>query len=93
MCHDIISGATETTHPFGEIFRKKLNDLDYADLAKSWSLVDFLMTEHRDTFPTYIQKVRGYPDDEAAFRDIFGWSLNDLEGKWKDYVLKNYPTK
>jgi hypothetical protein len=93
VCHDIIAGATETTHAFGDIFRKKLNDLDYADLAKSWSLVDFLITEHRDQFHEYLQKVRGYPDDETAFREIFGWSINDLESKWKDYVLKTYPKK
>ncbi len=93
VCHDIIAGASEKPHPFIEIFQKKLNDLDYADLAKSWSLVDFLMTEHREQFDEYLRKLRGYPDDETAFREIFGWSSEDLEGKWKDYVLKNYPNK
>ena len=56
-------------------------------------MVDFLITEHRDQFHEYLQKVRGYPDDETAFREIFGWSINDLESKWKDYVLKTYPKK
>jgi hypothetical protein len=90
VCLDICDGVTEKPYPYTELWRKKLNDLDYADLAKSYSLVDFLITEHLETFKKFLQTLATQPDEEIALKTAFGWTAEDLDRHWKEYVLANY---
>ncbi len=91
VCFDIIDGALDDAHPFAELVSKSLNQLDFADLAKSWSLVDFLMREHNEKFRTFIADLRKYQgSSEETLRQVFGWTGEDIDKHWKEYVLANY---
>lgn len=94
ICFDVIDGALDEPHPFVELCRKKLNQLDYADLAKSWSILDFLSKEHREDFARFCAAHRTTGgDSEAALRNVFGWSCEELDERWADYVRENYSRK
>lgn len=92
VCFDIIENRIDdgVPHEYSELITKGLNRLDFADLAKSWSIVDFLMKEHRDEFRTYVQSVGKYKDEEECLKKVFGWSGADLDKHWEEYVRANY---
>jgi len=90
VCFDIIEGRTDKPHPFSELIKKDTNSLDFADLAKSWSLVEFLMKEHPAEFKQYAQSLRGYKDEEECLKKVFGWSGEELDDLWEEYVKNNY---
>ncbi len=90
VCFDLIDGRLEQPHPWIEIIKKDLNKLDYADLAKSWSIVDMLMKEHPEEFNRYVLECRKYKNEEECLQAVFGWTSEDLETKWKEYVTSHY---
>lgn len=69
-----------------------LAELNGAETVKGWSLIDFLVTEHREKFIEFMQKLRGQKqdEDEKVLREVFGWSWDDLDAKWKVYARSSY---
>jgi hypothetical protein len=90
ICHDIIAGRFETKHPWNEIRVKNLNALDYVDLAKCWSMVDFLMTEKREEFKEFLKICGTVEDEEEAMRKALGMDGHALDQAWEQFVLANY---
>lgn len=90
VCFDLIDGRLEQPHPWAEIIKKDLNKLDYADLAKSWSIVDMLIKEHPEQFNQYCLECRNYKNEEECLQKVFGWTSEDLETNWKEYVTAHY---
>ena len=64
-------------------------ELDGAETVKGWSLTDFLLAEHREAFGRFIEALRG-KDVEAAAKEAFGWTLPELDERWRAYVRANY---
>jgi hypothetical protein len=72
-----------------EVFKcKDWAELDGAEAVKAWSMVDFLVVEHRERFMEFLSKIRGQKEDEdeKALLDVFGWTLEDFDLRWKAYV-------
>lgn len=90
VCLDIIDGALESSYPYVELIQKNTNQLDFADLSKSWSIVDFLMREHREEFKKYIGLLRQVQDEEQAMKKALGWTGEEFDAAWKDYVGRTY---
>ncbi len=69
-----------------------LAELSGGETVKGWSLIDFLVTEHREKFIDFMQKLRGtkQTDDEKILQEVFGWSWDDLDAKWKAYARSSY---
>ncbi len=66
-----------------------LAELDGAETVKAWSLVDFLLVEHREKFIELCKALKeGKP--EEALKSAFGWSVADLDQRWKVYVKSSY---
>jgi len=74
---------------------RKLSELKGGDPVKAWSLVDFLATEHREKFIEYMQKLRASKEDEdeATLQSVFGWTLQELDNRWKIYARSAYAEK
>ena len=64
-------------------------ELDGAEAVKAWSLTDFLLAEHPDSFKRYIEALAVLSVEEAL-KQAFGWTLPELDQRWKDYVRTNY---
>ncbi len=91
LCWDMIEGRLETgTHPWNELRKKDLNALDYADLAKSWSMVDFLMNEKKEELKKFLAICAQHKDEEDALRAAFGFDGLELDKQWEAYVRANY---
>jgi hypothetical protein len=70
--------------------RTNFGEFDGADAVKSWSLVEFLLGQHREKFIIFLQQFREGKDVEAALKEVWGWSINDLDYRWKQYVRIAY---
>lgn len=66
-------------------------DLDGAETVKAWSLCDFLIAEHKERFIELMQDLKSQKDTgETSFTKIFGWSLAELDAKWKSWARVTY---
>lgn len=65
-------------------------ELDGAEAVKAWSLVEFLLAEHRDKFIDFCKALGEDKDVETALKTAWGWSPADLDQKWKQYVKMAY---
>ncbi len=69
----------------------KWSELDGAETVKAWSVVDFLLTEHKEKFIEFMQAQKSEKDSgEAAFKKVWGWSIADLDTKWKAWARSAY---
>ncbi|HKS17345.1 MAG TPA: hypothetical protein VJU16_08535 [Planctomycetota bacterium] len=76
-----------------EVFKcRELAEFSSEEVVKSWSMIDFLITEHREKFMTYMSKIRGQKEDEdeKALMEVFGWTLDDFDLRWKTYARSSY---
>ncbi|HTF56514.1 MAG TPA: hypothetical protein VK661_04590 [Planctomycetota bacterium] len=79
--------------PILEVFKcHDLAEFSGEEVVKAWSLVDFLLTEHREKFMVFLSKIRGQKEeeDEKALQEVFGWSLDDFDVRWKTYARASY---
>ncbi|MCB9882619.1 MAG: hypothetical protein H6834_12585 [Planctomycetes bacterium] len=105
LCLEMIRGGSDKPmKTFYQLSHTKLNDLDFRDLARCWSLVHWLTSAHQEKFIAFIRDLRKIEkaesdrDDTEAFRrlmerkvkKVFGWSLEQLDEEWKQWVLANY---
>lgn len=80
--------------PYVSISRKDLNALNGDDLAKGFTLVDWLMKKKRTEFTTFLTSIKEGNDEKTmqgdALKKAFGWSWDDLEKNWQEWGLKNF---
>lgn len=74
------------------VLRSTLNELDQTRLVKAWSVLDFLMTMHRERLPELLEALEKDPRDpgDGAFRKVFGWTVEMLEAEWRAYTRRAY---
>jgi len=70
--------------------RTNFGEFDGADAVKSWSLVEFLLAQHREKFIGFLQQFKEGKDVDAALKDAWGWTINELDYRWKQYVRVAY---
>jgi len=70
--------------------RTNFGEFDGADAVKAWSLVEFLLAQHRDKFIVFLQQFKDGKDVETALKEAWGWTVSDLDYRWKQYVKIAY---
>ena len=65
-------------------------ELSGAEAVKSWSLVEFLLAEHREKFIVFLKAIGEQKDIDGAFKSAWGWSTADFDQRWKSYVKMAY---
>jgi hypothetical protein len=76
-----------------EVFKcKEIAELSGSETVKGWSMIDFLITEHRERFIEFLSKLRGQreEDDEKTLKEVFGWTLEDFDLRWRTYARASY---
>lgn len=87
--------------PLRTLVGSHINDLGYQEVAKSWSIIQFLLEKHgvefieflkrlRKALPNYEAKVT--PQDyraiqEGLFLKIFGKSMEEIEEEWRGSIV------
>lgn len=99
--------ARDEAASFAALLRRmSFAELSFEDHLVVWSKVQFLIETDREKFGRFLTALKsrrtkdGYPDgsnlDDAqreAFKDIWGWTLQQAERRWVDWVLETYPSK
>ena len=57
----------------------------------SYTLVDFLVTAGKTKFKKFIDILKAGKTQEAALKEAYGWTLLDLEQRWRVYVNEYLP--
>jgi hypothetical protein len=81
--------------------RTNFGEFDGADSVKSWSMIEFLLGQHRDKFVEFLMTLKDLASEknskvveggivEAALKKVWGWTINDLDYRWKQYVKVAY---
>jgi hypothetical protein len=70
--------------------RTNFGEFDGADAVKAWSLVEFLLAQHREKFIAFLQTFKEGKDVDAGLKETWGWTINDLDYRWKQYVKVSY---
>lgn len=83
-----------------------LAEIGFQDHLLAWSKVDFLVRTRPADFGAWLTRLktrrdaRGMPDgakmDEAqreGLKEIFGWTIQQAEDAWREWVLATYPVK
>jgi hypothetical protein len=92
VCVEMAKGD-EKSKDFALLTRTETNALDYLDLAKSWSFFDWMMRD--DNRPKLLATLKGMRSAsfQASLKKNAGLSLDDLEAKWKAFVIEDYGGK
>ena len=70
---------------------KNFAELSGPETVKAWSIVDFLMSDHRDKFIEFCKDLRASTDNgESSFKKVFGWTPQDLDNRWRAYAKQAY---
>jgi len=75
--------------PIGGILtRQAAQGLQYPEYNVSYTLVDFLVAAGRAKFKKFVDNLKDGKDQETALKDAYGWTLDDLQRRWRVYVNK-----
>lgn len=78
--------------PINSVISASMADLDGSRTVKAWSVLDYLIREHGDRFVPFIEKLAADEEDtgEKAIKEIFGWTLPELDERWRAFVRLTY---
>lgn len=83
----------EKTDPdINAVFKADISQLSGAKTVKGWSICDYLIHDHYDRFLEFIDRLRKDKNDsgEKAIQEVFGWTLEELDDRWRAYVRSTY---
>ena len=83
----------EKTDPdMNAVFKADIAQLSGAKTVKGWSICDYLIHDHYDRFLEFIDRLRkdGSDNGEKALKEVFGWSLEELDDRWRAFVRSTY---
>ena len=67
-----------------------LNELDFRDLAKCWSLCEWMIGHHRKEFVELVNLIKLKVEFIDAVEKAFGKPPELVEKEWRDYVRSTY---
>jgi hypothetical protein len=73
-----------------KLSRMGLNELDFRDLAKCWSFVEWCVNKRQKEFVKLIGELKKKKEFGKAMEKAFGKSWEHVQKEWRDYVRSNY---
>ncbi|HLF92324.1 MAG TPA: hypothetical protein VJB14_02610 [Planctomycetota bacterium] len=67
-----------------------LAELDGPETVKSWSLIDFLLAEHREKYLEFCRALKAGGKTDEALQAVWGWKSSDLDQRWRSFVKTTY---
>ena len=67
-----------------------LNELNFKDLAKCWSLCEWMIGKDKKTFVKFVDLLKQGQPLVKATQGAFGMSPEQLDREWQSYVRSNY---
>jgi len=92
---ELLRGAALSSQdtPMPRLAAAKADGLSLADLAKAWSVVDYLVTLDPTKFKAFVDGTKLHRDDpeEGALRAAYGFDFRALEAQWRAHVTAAAP--
>ncbi len=70
---------------FLEFKNRGVNQLDYMDLSKSWSIITFLAETRTEAFIEFCRELRKSQQDEA-FPKALGTGFEEVDNAWREWI-------
>jgi hypothetical protein len=92
--HDLLEETMENEElvQMSIILNIDLNAMTHRELAHAWSMVTFLIDEHKENFKKFvngmIQQEGGKKSQLAMMKEAFNWGQKDFEKEWKSYLKR-----
>lgn len=83
----IREGADE---PVVNLMKLGFNELNRDHLAKGWSLLDWLLTEHREECFSWFEGMNHMVPESALRKSFPEWDFGKLDAEWADHVRSRY---
>ena len=69
----------------------RTKDLQFKASVKAWSMISWLFDKHRERFMKWLNAVgREGKEQEAAFQEVFGWSFEEVDIAWREFIRENW---
>ena len=85
--------ASDSAPPFTALFQQDTARLTPTQHAVSFSLVDHLMAEDPVKLNRLFVRHRSRTPTGDAIKEIYGRKVEELEARWKAWVLESYPSR
>jgi hypothetical protein len=75
------------------ISKKPLNTINGDDMAKGYTMVDWLMKERQEDFVKFLEALRGGDEktgQPTALKTVFGWTFEQLDAEWKKWAKRKF---
>jgi len=76
--------------PLLKLTKTPLNALGFRDLAKCWSICEWLVGSHPKEFVALVDALKGGAEFPDAVQDAFGKPHELIDREWREYVRSNY---
>lgn len=77
--------------PLSVLIHTGVNDMSQGHAAKSFSLFEYFMAEHKDACLKWLKEGEVEPEKRISrIEECFGMKLLDLETAWREWVLAKY---
>lgn len=69
-----------------------LDHVTLDQIIKGWSLMDFFLSdpERGKQFAKFLERLWGGEPQDKAIQETFGWSYEELDAHWRDFVRTHY---
>jgi tetratricopeptide (TPR) repeat protein len=89
---DLIKAAVRDGEDFDlrQLLGLKITGMKQPQAVKAWSVITWFFDHQKEAFMKWLDLVAGSMNQEKAFKECFGKSLEELDKEWREYVLENY---
>lgn len=91
-CKTMIRDAEDDA--FENVSKKDLNSLNGDDLAKGYTIVDWLMATRREGFVKFLETMRESGDEKTyqptALKGAFNWTYAELDAEWRKWAKAKF---
>jgi tetratricopeptide (TPR) repeat protein len=85
---EVVAGNDPDLRTF---FKTPISNLQYGASVKAWSMISWLFDKHREKFMEWLSAVgKGGREQPKAMEEIFGWTFEECDAKWRQYVREHY---
>ena len=88
MAKKAVAGMADK--PLLKLSKTPLNTLGFRDLAKCWSICEWLIGKHPKQFTALVDALKGGAEFPDAVQEAFGKPHELIDREWREYVRSNY---
>lgn len=86
--HDMVTSERDVE--LRKLLVKPITQLDYEASIKAWSVITWMMDEHRELFLDFMKSAGKSTSHDMLIQNLWGQGLEEIDSDWRAYVRRNY---